>query len=76
VDFKFACRRVETEQAIRNQSVFSKMVFPTQGREAQGLKPGFVLARDGTAKAVPFPKPILETRSSYQQPFYEHNYRD
>ena len=30
----------------------------------QGLKPAFFLGLNGTAEAVPYPKPIYETRSS------------
>jgi len=33
-------------------------------RIPQGLKPAFFLTLSGTAEAMPYPKPINETRSS------------
>jgi len=41
------------------------MVFRDLGHEPQGLKPAFLAPLDGTAEAVPYPKPICETGSSY-----------
>jgi len=38
--------------------------FQLGGFVPQGLKPAFFQALNGTAKAVPYPKPIYETRSS------------
>jgi subtilase family serine protease len=38
--------------------------FQTGRRGPQGLKPAFFFALNGTAEAVPYPKPIYETRSS------------
>jgi hypothetical protein len=37
--------------------------FQVWRRIPQGLKPAFLLAYGGTAEAVPYPKPIFETRS-------------
>src|ERR1039457_7287415 len=39
--------------------------FQVGRRGPQGLKPAFFLALNGTAEAVPYPKPIYETRSTY-----------
>jgi hypothetical protein len=39
--------------------------FQVGGRGPQGLKPAFLLALNGTAEAVPYPKPIYETPSSH-----------
>jgi len=46
----------------------SCLVFYTEGEESgpQGLKPAFLAALSGTAEAVPFPKPFLETSSRAQ----------
>jgi len=41
----------------------SKMPFQAGRRIPQELKPAFLLAHGGTAEAVPYPKPIFETRS-------------
>jgi hypothetical protein len=38
--------------------------FQPRERVPQGLKPAFLKALIGTAKAVPYPKPIYETRST------------
>jgi len=40
-----------------------KNAFQVGQRIPQGLKPAFLLAHGGTAEAVPYPKPIFETRS-------------
>jgi hypothetical protein len=37
--------------------------FQVGRRDPQGLKPAFSLALNGTAEAVPYPKPIYEERS-------------
>jgi len=37
--------------------------FQVERLDSQGLKPAFFLAHNGTAEAVPFPKPIYEIRS-------------
>src|SRR5450759_1898531 len=37
--------------------------FQVGGRGPQGLKPAFLLVLNGTAEAVPYPKPISETHS-------------
>jgi hypothetical protein len=41
-----------------------KNAFQVGRRIPQGLKPSFLLAHGGTAEAVPYPKPIFETRSN------------
>jgi len=41
-----------------------KNAFQLRKRVPQGLKPAFLRALIGTAKAVPYPKPIYETRSN------------
>jgi hypothetical protein len=38
--------------------------FQYQLRGPQGLKPAFLQALNGTAEAVPYPKPIYETSSA------------
>jgi hypothetical protein len=38
--------------------------FQLAGLLPQGLKPAFFQALNGTAKAVPYPKPIYKTRST------------
>ncbi len=38
------------------------------GRGPQGLKPSFLLVLNGTAEAVPYPKPIYEARSQNSVP--------
>ena len=40
-----------------------KNAFQLRKRAPQGLKPAFLKVLIGTAKAVPYPKPIYETRS-------------
>ena len=40
-----------------------KNAFQVGRRGPQGLKPAFLLSPGGTAKAVPYPKPIFEVRS-------------
>jgi hypothetical protein len=39
------------------------MPFSPEGTFPQGLKPAFSQAVNGTAEAVPYPKPIFETSS-------------
>jgi len=39
------------------------MLFSLESAPPQGLKPAFLKVLIGTAKAVPYPKPIYETRS-------------
>ena len=43
--------------------------FPLKKRVPQGLKPAFFQALNGTAEAVPYPKPIYETRSTSKRLF-------
>jgi len=40
------------------------MLLRVKKGDPQGLKPAFLVTLGGTAEAVPFPKPILETSSS------------
>jgi len=42
--------------------VFHKHLWGREGAVPQGLKPAFFKVLNGTAEAVPFPKPIHETR--------------
>jgi hypothetical protein len=46
----------------RTRACFINALQPGR-RGPQGLKPSFLLTDRGTAEAVPYPKPILETRS-------------
>jgi len=41
------------------------MLFRACEPDPQGLKPASIAALDGTAEAVPYPKPICEATSSY-----------
>ena len=44
--------------------------FQLRKRVPQALKSAFFQALDGTAKAVPYPEPIYETRSTLLQALY------
>jgi hypothetical protein len=46
------CGQMEAETGLTNG-------FPSRLSGPQGLKPAFLLAGSGTAKAVPFPKPFM-----------------
>ena len=54
-------------QKTENWELVSKMVLRVGFPGPQGLKPAFLLARNGTAEAVPYPKPIYEIASEKWQ---------
>src|SRR6266496_3038521 len=56
--------RADNERDITLELV-SKGLLKVQKADPRGLKPAFWAVLGGTAEAVPFPKPILETSSSH-----------
>ncbi len=54
----------ESETPMKTTRACFKNAFQLRKRVPQGLKPAFLRALIGTAKAVPYPKPIYETRSN------------
>jgi|SRR5271154_1067109 len=58
-----------TSESNRISGVRFINAFQLRKRVPQGLKPAFLKVLVGTAKAMPYPKPIYETRSDANRRF-------
>ncbi|MGD0791131.1 MAG: hypothetical protein ABR920_05105 [Terriglobales bacterium] len=58
-------KQAQAQEKVQTRAGFIN-AFPLGRHVPQGLKPAFFRALNGTAEAVPYPKPIYETSSKTQ----------